>query len=88
MFEVKFKRTHDCLFFDDFDIQTFDNITYVSVKALKLNSNNCNKLSEDEIISVYYEFIPTESKEYKFKFWKGFGVNGESVFVDYKFEVN
>lgn len=87
-FEVKYKRTQDCLFFDDFYIENVNNTTLISVRAIKVDATNCKKLPEDEIITVYFEYKPTESKIYKFRFWKGVGTNGQNVYIDYEFEVN
>lgn len=83
---IKYRRPSQCHIFDGFYYDINETTRTVSIRAVKLNQNNC----PDDVANLYevpLEFKPMVAGNYTFKFWLGTNADGIDEYSVYEIVV-
>lgn len=86
--KVRYRRPTTCHLFDEFYVERNENTRTISVRAVRLNENNCEDASEEGPYEVDFAFKPTEAGTYLFKFWTGENNQGVDEYISEEIVIN
>ncbi|MGL2965348.1 hypothetical protein [Flavobacterium sp. XGLA_31] len=88
---IHYKRPTTCHYYNGiyYEKGTGDeiNVRTIAVENAVLQSNGCQNLT-DSIVDCSFNFMPTNTGSYIFKFWHGKDTNGNNTFLQYEIPVN
>lgn len=84
--KVYYKRPTTCHFFEGFYYDKELNVRTIAIQTSVIHTNNCTDLNE-EPVEASFDFLPTSSGYYIFKFYKGKDEYGNNLFMEYEVPV-
>lgn len=84
--KVYYKRPTSCHFFEGFYYERDSNVRTIAVQTSVMHSDSCTELDE-EPVEASFDFLPTSTGSYVFKFYQGKDQYGNNRFLEYEVPV-
>ncbi|WP_291130288.1 hypothetical protein [Flavobacterium sp. UBA7682] len=82
-----YRRPTSCHTFNTIYYDKNLNVRTIAIESAVRQENDCQELTEDNLVECHFNFLVTSNGSYLFKFYQGQDDQGNNIFLEYEIPV-